>query len=93
MKIRLDLSISKVAKVQLLDGQVVTDELIGTNTLALIDEILKKNHLKITDLEEVDSYPGPGSYTGVKIGAAVAGALNFSLGKKKRISPVFEAKA
>ncbi len=89
MKLWLDLSVSKVSKVKLLDGEKVVDELVGGNTLALIDEILGKNHLKLPDLDEVDSFPGPGSFTGLKIGAAIANTLNFVLGKKKRITPTY----
>lgn len=92
MKIYLDLSISKLSKVQLKDGGNVVDEVAGPNTLGLIDSLLKKHGLKLTDLEEVDSFPGPGSFTGLKVGAAIANTLNFALGKGERVTPVYEAK-
>jgi tRNA A37 threonylcarbamoyladenosine modification protein TsaB len=92
MKIKLDLSTSKLSKVSLIDGDKTVGETSGPNTLALIDALLKKHNLKLSQLEEIESYPGPGSYTGLKIGAAIANTLNFTLGKNKRITPIYEAK-
>jgi len=92
MTLELDLSISKVSQVKLLDRGRVIDQLTGSNTLELIDQILVKNNLKLADLDGVESFPGPGSYTGLKVGAAIANALNFALGKKSRVRPIFEAK-
>ena len=91
MKIWLDLSESKISKVQLRDGEKVVDELIGDSPLPMIDAILRKNHIRLEDLEEVDSYPGPGSFTGLKVGATVANVLNWKLGKNVTIRPFYEA--
>ncbi|MDR9456340.1 MAG: tRNA (adenosine(37)-N6)-threonylcarbamoyltransferase complex dimerization subunit type 1 TsaB [Salegentibacter sp.] len=44
-----------------------------------IDEILKENNLKITDLDAVAISKGPGSYTGLRIGVSAAKGLCFSL--------------
>ena len=90
MKIYLDLSVSKVAKVQLKDGDAIKDEVIGKSALVLIDTLLKKHHLKLTDLEEVDSFKGPGSFTGLKVGATIANTINYALGNNKTIEPVYE---
>jgi tRNA A37 threonylcarbamoyladenosine modification protein TsaB len=70
----------------------VFDEMVGAEPLPLIDQILTRNNLELKDLEEVDSNPGPGSFTGLKIGAAIANVLNFLLGNKKRIKPIYSAK-
>lgn len=58
--------------------------------LLLIEEILKENNLKFEDLTEIKLHEGPGSYTGLRVGAAVVNALSFLLkipvnGKKDRI--------
>jgi tRNA A37 threonylcarbamoyladenosine modification protein TsaB len=92
LKILLDLSVSRISKVQLLDGIKTVDELTGERPLFLIDKILKRNHLKFKDLDEVDSYLGPGSFTGLKVGATVANILNWQLGKEKVIRPIYETK-
>ena len=47
--------------------------------LNLITEILKENNLEFKDLKEIEVEKGPGSYTGLKVGASVANALGFSL--------------
>ena len=92
MKIFLDLSVSKVSRVLLLDGEMVVEELMGDSPLPLIDKVLRKNDLRLQDLEEVDSLPGPGSFTGLKIGATIANILNWQLGNEKTVKPVYETK-
>lgn len=47
--------------------------------LNLITDILKENNLEFKDLKEIEVEKGPGSYTGLKVGASVANALGFSL--------------
>lgn len=64
--------------------------------LPAILEILKKNKKSIKDITEVKVNPGPGSFTGTRVGVAVANALGFALdipvnGKKGKIAlPVYE---
>lgn len=84
MKLYLDLSQSKVSLVRLLDKEKIVAEKSGSDTLTLIDAILKENKLNLKEIEEVDSFPGPGIYTGLRIAAAIAGAINYSLGKDKK---------
>ena len=48
--------------------------------LGSIVEVLKEAGLEMKDLTEVKVATGPGSYTGLKVGVAVANALGFSLG-------------
>jgi len=47
-----------------------------------IQKILEKNGLKLRDIEEIVPNPGPGSFTGIKIGITIANVLNYVLGKK-----------
>lgn len=47
--------------------------------LPMIDMILKKHSLKQEDLSEIRINPGPGSFTGLRIGLAIANALSFVL--------------
>ena len=43
---------------------------------------LDKENLKQEDITEVEVNPGPGSFTGTRIGVAIANALGFALGIK-----------
>jgi tRNA threonylcarbamoyladenosine biosynthesis protein TsaB len=47
--------------------------------LILIDKLLKKHKLQITDLNKIEVNLGPGSFTGIRVGVSVANALGFSL--------------
>lgn len=47
--------------------------------LVLIDRLLKKHGLQIKDVTQIEVNLGPGSFTGVRVGACVANALGFSL--------------
>jgi tRNA threonylcarbamoyladenosine biosynthesis protein TsaB len=48
--------------------------------LPLVEKILKKNELKFRDLTGIEVATGPGSFTGLRVGVAVANALGFALG-------------
>lgn len=50
--------------------------------LILIEKILKKNNLPPTELDEILVNTGPGSFTGTRVGVAIANALGFSLNIK-----------
>jgi tRNA threonylcarbamoyladenosine biosynthesis protein TsaB len=43
-----------------------------------IEEILNKSSISYGDLDGIAVYKGPGSFTGVRIGAAVANALAYA---------------
>lgn len=47
--------------------------------LPMIDELLKKHGLKVGDLSSIEVFEGPGSFTGLRVGAAIANALAYSL--------------
>jgi tRNA threonylcarbamoyladenosine biosynthesis protein TsaB len=66
------------------DGEVMSEKYaendFGSQVLLnLITEILKENSLDFKDLKGIEVEKGPGSYTGLKVGASVANALGFSL--------------
>ncbi len=50
--------------------------------LAFIEESLKKSGKDLSDISEIEVNTGPGSYTGIRVGASVAQALAWSLGIK-----------
>ena len=65
--------------------------------LGLINQILKKNKKTLKDLKEIEVETGPGSFTGLRVGIAVANALGWALkipvnGKKvgELVEPKYE---
>lgn len=47
--------------------------------LLLIDKLLKEHQLSLNDLTSIEVNPGPGSFTGLRVGIAVANTLGWSL--------------
>ena len=48
-------------------------------TLELIDDILNEAGITLMDIDELYVKVGPGSYTGLKVGTAIANTLSFVL--------------
>ncbi|MFA5932931.1 MAG: tRNA (adenosine(37)-N6)-threonylcarbamoyltransferase complex dimerization subunit type 1 TsaB [Microgenomates group bacterium] len=76
---------SKLITVALKDKNKVVGEMSEENEygsqvlLPLITKLLKKEDLEFKDLTEVEVEEGPGSFTGLRVGATVAQALGFAL--------------
>jgi len=49
------------------------------SVLAFVDELLKKANIGLKDINEVKVNIGPGSFTGLRVGIAIANALGFGL--------------
>jgi tRNA A37 threonylcarbamoyladenosine modification protein TsaB len=78
----LDTTTAKVAKVEIKDGEKILVSKEGVTPLETISEALDQVNLKPEDIDEFVANPGPGSYTGIRIGLAVSNALNWVFGKK-----------
>ncbi len=63
--------------------------------LPLIEKALKENGLKLENLKEIKVNPGPGSFTGTRVGISIANALGWSLNiqvnGKKMATPRYQA--
>ena len=47
--------------------------------IPLLDKLLKNNNLTLRDLEAIEVFEGPGSFTGLRVGISIANALGFLL--------------
>lgn len=64
-------------------------------TLELIDEVVKKARIRLSDIDTIKVKRGPGSYTGLRVGVSIANTLAFCLGKQvndKKLSVIEEVK-
>lgn len=74
---KIEVALKKEGKV--VDSRFSENDFGSQVLLNLITEILKEHHLEFSDLKGVEVEKGPGSFTGLKVGASVANALGFSL--------------
>ena len=77
-----DKKIDALSKNQIIGSQVL---------LPMINQILKKHEKKLVDVTSIEVDTGPGSFTGTRVGVAIANALGFALnipvnGKKGKIA-------
>lgn len=77
--------------------ELVEEQAHGSQVLLpMIDKALKRNNLKITHVKSITVNPGPGSFTGTRVGVTVANSLGLALnipvnGKKgKMVEPIYE---
>ena len=89
MLIYLDTTISKQAKLQLKDGNIVIAEIEGEDALVLVEKLLKEAGVNINQIKEIKINEGPGSYTGLKVAAAIANTFNWVQGKEGLINPKY----
>lgn len=47
--------------------------------LSLLNTLLQKNNLLLKDIAKISVNPGPGSFTGLRVGIAIANTLGFLL--------------
>lgn len=64
-------------------GTVVGEVTGDIDIVSSIKTLLTKNNLSMKDVNFVDVNPGPGSFTGLKIGVTIANILNWTLDKKR----------
>lgn len=70
----------------------VSQDWVSQSLLPLVKGIMEKNKLKLTQITEVEVNTGPGSFTGLRVGVAVANILGWYLdipvnGKKGQAKP------
>ena len=85
MKLFINTVQPKKAIVSLIDEGKIVLQKEADSPLSAIEKLLKESKLKLQDFKEIESHPGPGSFTGLKIGATTANILNFALRRKKKL--------
>lgn len=99
----IDTSDNKQIKVGLvIDGKKhLIDQTIDHNkaqiVLPLIEKLLKEHGLKVDEISAITVNPGPGSFTGLRVGITIANTLAFLLqipvnenGVGKNVEPIYE---
>lgn len=83
--IKIDTSDNKKISIQL-DNNGIVKELSSESlllkseaALPLIDKLLKENKLSLNQIDEINVNIGPGSYTGLRVGVAIANTLGAFL--------------
>lgn len=81
MKLFIDTSSNERAVVKLDDNVLTRESKIWRSQLVLpmIDELLKKEGKTLKEITEIEIVTGPGSFTGLRVGAAIANALGYAL--------------
>ncbi len=74
-KIKVVLNVGKEEYIQESEQKFGSQALLG-----LITDLINQARIEFKDLTEIKVATGPGSFTGLRVGVAVANALGFSLG-------------
>lgn len=83
-KLYLDTADRDKRIVKLLKGSKIVSEIAGDeDEFVLINKILKSNKITIKEISEIGVNPGPGSFTGLKVGVSIANAFNYAKGNMK----------
>lgn len=83
-KIYIDTTQHRQSTIKLIkDGEELSNKQGDLNITKTICELLKEHNLKPQDIDEYIANPGPGSFTGIKIGLTTVNILNRALGRKK----------
>ena len=81
------------------DGTILDKKILKSSmnhsvmTMPIIDEILKSNNLKPSDIQEILVVNGPGSFTGVRIGVTIAKTFAYLLNIPIKAIDVLEMKS
>lgn len=96
-KLIIDTTDNKKTTIRLRVGQKL-DEITrdakpkSQTTLLIVDQLIKRNKLRPSEIDEIEVNTGPGSFTGTRVGVSIANALGFGLGVKVNKKSLVAAK-
>jgi len=96
MKLFIDTSDNKKTIVKLDDLEIIEKYKSPREQklLEVIERALKKNKAKVTDIDKIIVNQGPGSFTGLRVGCAIANTLawllNIKVNGKTQVFPKYE---
>ena len=81
MKLHIDTSSNQKTIIRLGNTELVEDSSVWRSQvlLPMIDELLKKEGKMVGEIREIRVVEGTGSFTGLRVGVAVANALGYAL--------------
>ena len=96
MILKIDSTKTEQITVELIDpktnkkDRLIEKQKLGSQVLLpMVAKILKKNGIDFSDLSAIEVNPGPGSFTGTRVGVAIANALGYALNIPVNGSPRF----
>lgn len=82
-KIFIDTTQRYEKTVRLVQSDKLIDEIKGDfDIVSGIRDILERHKLKPSDIKLYEANPGPGSFTGIKVGVTIANVLNWATGNR-----------
>lgn len=98
MKLFIDSTDNRWARIKIGDREYANEVLHprDQNIFGFLMECLDKSGVSLKEITNIEVNPGPGSFTGTRVGVSIANALAFALGikvngKQPPIEPVYSA--
>lgn len=94
--LRINTTSADQTVVELLNGETVVDSsrrlrdqgTAAQVVLPMIEALLTSHHLQVSDISAVEVAEGPGSFTGTRVGIAIANSLGLALGVSVNDCPI-----
>jgi len=75
-----EVSVRLIINNQRFEKKLAQEKTRAQEVLFLIDQLLKEHQFYLKKLDTIKVHAGPGSFTGLRVGVAIANTLAFSLG-------------